>query len=75
MQLIHTRESKKNKKINIKAALTLATTALLGTNVQAQTEEDTWDFDSAFLFYSEADRVSAAEGIFSAKKTLKMMMY
>lgn len=71
MQLIHTRESKKNKKINIKAALTLATTALLGTNVQAQTEEDTWDFDSAFLFYSEADRVSAAEGIFSAKKTFK----
>ncbi|MDX2368110.1 MAG: DUF3570 domain-containing protein [Colwellia sp.] len=67
----------KTEKINIKAALTLATAALLGTSnlAQASTEstssakESTWDFDSAFLFYSEVDRVSAGEAIFNAKKT------
>lgn len=69
----------KNKieKVNIKAALTLATAALLGTSnlAQAETtstssaEESTWEFDSAFLFYSEVDRVSAGEAIFNAKKT------
>lgn len=61
---------------NLKAALTLATTALFST-VQASADpltsekptEDTWSFDSAFLYYSEADRVSAAEAIISAKKT------
>ncbi|PCI53836.1 MAG: hypothetical protein COB45_09655 [Gammaproteobacteria bacterium] len=67
----------KTEKTNIKAALTLATAALLGTShlVQANTastvstEESTWEFDSAFLFYSEVDRVSAGEAIFNAKKT------
>lgn len=67
----------KTEKTNIKAALTLATAALLGTSnlAQASTEstssakESTWDFDSAFLFYSEVDRVSAGEAIFNAKKT------
>jgi len=64
----------KTEKLNIKAALTLATAALLGTNSLAQAtttdsaEESTWEFDSAFLFYSEADRVSAGEAIFNAKK-------
>ena len=61
---------------NLKAALTLATTALFAS-VQASaasvssdsSNEDTWSFDSAFLYYSEADRVSAAEAIFNAKKT------
>ncbi len=59
---------------NLKAALTLATTALF-TAAQAAplssdtTTEDAWSFDSAFLYYSEADRVSAAEAIFNAKKT------
>jgi hypothetical protein len=65
------------KKTNIKAALTIATAALLGTShlAQAETssttnaEEGTWEFDSAILFYSEVDRVSAGEAIFSAKKT------
>lgn len=67
----------KTEKTNIKAALTLATAALLGTSniAQADTtsnaniEENTWEFDSAFLFYSEVDRVSAGEAIFNAKKT------
>jgi len=59
----------KKEKINIKAALTLATTALLGcTAVQAQETEE-WAFDAALLYYSEVDRVSAAETIFNANKT------
>ena len=61
---------------NIKAALTLATTALF-TTAQAgaaplpsdDPSEDAWSFDSAFLYYGETDRVSAAEAIFNAKKT------
>jgi len=67
----------KTEKINIKVALTLATAALLGTSNLAQAntastanaEDNSWEFDSAFLFYSEVDRVSAGEAIFNAKKT------
>ena len=66
----------KNEKSNIKAALTIATAALLGTSplTQADTvttsvDESSWEFDSAMLFYSEADRVSAGEAIFNATKT------
>lgn len=67
----------KSDKTNIKAALTIATAALLGTNglVHAEsttnTEASTWEFDSAFLFYSEVDRVSAGEAIINAKKTFE----
>jgi len=63
-------------KINLKLVLTLATSALLGSTQTGATPipsdtttEESWSFDSAFLYYSEADRVSAAEVIFSAKKT------
>jgi len=59
---------------NIKAALTVATAALLGTShsSQAQTaEEDSWQIDSAFLYYSETDRVSAGEAIINAQKTFE----
>ena len=64
-------------KINIKSALTVATVALLGTSSLAQAEsssmsnaqDGSWEFDSAFLFYSEVDRVSAGEAILNAKKT------
>lgn len=67
--------------INIKAALTMAASALLGTmptvvnadedttNSTKAQQASTWDFDSAFLYYSEGDRVSAAEAIISAQKT------
>ncbi len=64
----------KAERVNIKAALTLATTALLGGNNVAQaekTEKDSWEFDTAFLFYSEVDRVNVGEGIFNAKKTFE----
>lgn len=64
---------------NIKAALTMATAALLGVSSLAQAEssaasgvqDNSWEFDSAFLFYSEADRVSAGEVILGAKKTFE----
>lgn len=60
------------KKVNVKAALTIATSALLGvTNTVVAQEGDSWEFDSAFLFYSEVDRVSAAEAIIGAQKTFK----
>jgi hypothetical protein len=78
MQLTH-----KKAPINIKAALTIATSALLGTlpvianaaddmttPAKAQ-QESSWDFDSAFLYYSESDRVSAAEAVISAQKTFE----
>ncbi len=60
---------------NIKAALSLATSALLGTSMLtggvAQAEEtDEWQFDSAFLLYSEADRVTATEAIIAGTKVL-----
>lgn len=62
-----------NKTPNIKAALSLATGALLGTSIltagAAQAEEvDEWQFDSAFLLYSEADRVTATEAIIAGTK-------
>ena len=67
----------KKEKTNIKAALAIATATLLGTGNLAQAnttsvaniEENSWEFDSAFLFYSEVDRVSAGEAILNAKKT------
>ncbi|NQY65485.1 MAG: DUF3570 domain-containing protein [Alteromonadaceae bacterium] len=60
------------KSSSIKAALTIATTALLGAaNTAAAQDEDSWDFDTAFLYYSEADRVTAAETIFNANKTFE----
>ena len=67
----------KSDKTNIKAALTIATAALLGTNglvhaeSTANAEANSWEFDSAFLFYSEVDRVSAGEAIINAKKTFE----
>jgi len=77
MQLVVDEEVKGvANKINFKLALTLATSALLGTTqagatpIPSETQtEESWSFDSAFLYYSEANRVSAAEAIFSAKKT------
>jgi hypothetical protein len=67
--------NRKANKINLKLALTLATSALLGSTpagaapIPSDTStEESWSFDSAFLYYSEADRVSAAEAIFNAKK-------
>lgn len=61
------------KKLDLKSALTLATTALLGTSTMTHAQEsnltDNWQFDTAFLYYGESDRVTAAESIFGATKT------
>ena len=58
----------------IKLALATATTSLLGAsaNVHAEQSADIgeWDVDSAILYYSEPDRVSAIEPVISAKKQL-----
>jgi len=66
-------QAKKLKKINLKAALSLASSALLGTSVANSSEVqgkavDEWQFDSAFLLYSEVDRVSAGEVIIAGTK-------
>jgi hypothetical protein len=64
---------KSPKKINVKSALSLATGALLGTSVisgavaQDKTVDD-WQFDTAYLLYSEFDRVSAGEVIIAGTK-------
>jgi len=65
---------KVSKKTNLKAALSLATGALLGTTVAtgavAQTKDaDEWQFDTAYLLYSEVDRVTAGEAIIAGTKT------
>jgi hypothetical protein len=59
---------------NLKAALSLATSALLGTGVitapEAQAKDaDEWQFNSALLVYSEVERVSATEAILAGTKT------
>jgi len=66
--------NKVNKaKTNIKAALSIATSALLGTSAVTEVaqakEADEWQFDSAFLLYSEADRVTAGEVTIAGTKT------
>ena len=58
------------KSSNIKQLLTVATCALLGTSAQAEEVND-WKFDTAFMYYGETDRVSAAEVIINGNKTFK----
>jgi hypothetical protein len=58
----------KQNKANLKALLTTATCALLGGTAHASTEES-WEFDTAIMNYSEVDRVMATEAIIAGKKT------
>tara|TARA_R110000744_G_scaffold36994_2_gene85062 strand:- start:675 stop:2018 length:1344 start_codon:yes stop_codon:yes gene_type:complete len=74
---------KKKPPVNIKAALTIAASALLGTipktvvaaenttKSKKALKDSSWDFESALLFYSESDRVSAAEAILNGQKTFE----
>jgi hypothetical protein len=56
----------------LKSLLTTATCALLGTNANAQTNElSNWQFDTALMVYSEAERVTAAEAIIAGTRTYK----
>lgn len=62
----------KNKK-SISSALATATCTLLGTSsddAQALGTDTPWEIDSAVLFYSEEDRVTAFEPVFKARKEL-----
>lgn len=59
---------------SIRNALANATCVLLGTGltppVMAEVPLSNWDFDSAILYYSEQDRVTALEPVISARKDL-----
>ena len=55
------------KLANISAALAAASCAVLGQQAEAGTVLDDWQFNSAILLYSETDRVSAGEGILTAR--------
>ena len=62
----------RHNKLPLKALLSLATSALLGTTVSSKTvakDASDWQFQSAFLLYSEADRVTAGEVVLAAKQT------
>ena len=52
---------------NISTALAAATCGVLGQNAEAGQVLDDWQFNSAIMVYSEQDRVSAAEGILTAR--------
>lgn len=59
----------KDKKVaNVSIALAAATCALLGTTPAVQADEGVWEMDTALLYYGETERVTAVEGVFSAKK-------
>ncbi|MCB1836172.1 MAG: DUF3570 domain-containing protein [Alcanivoracaceae bacterium] len=54
---------------NISCALAAATCSLIALPVHAAEGEDGWKVDSAVLYYSEQDRVTAVEPVVSAGKT------
>lgn len=56
------------KPANIKAALAVASCTLLGTSTASAETENSWQFDTAVLVYSEAERVSAGEVIINGSK-------
>lgn len=56
------------KQKNVTAALATATCTLLGITPAAQAEESVWEMNTALLYYGETDRVTAVEGVFTAKK-------
>ncbi len=56
------------KNLNVAEKLALATATLLGATAQAETVKDEWQFVGSILTYSEPDRVSALETIFTADK-------
>ena len=61
------------KTSNVRHALAAATCTLLGSVTQvSHAEEDhtEWEFDSAVLFYSEPDRVSAVEPVINARREI-----
>jgi hypothetical protein len=59
---------------SIRGALATATCALLGSHMPqpavANEPGNDWEFDSALLYYSEKDRVTAVEPVISARRDL-----
>lgn len=70
----HTKSQSKAAKLGIAAGLAQATSALLGAG-NAYAGDKSWDIDTAVLYYSEKDRVSAVEPVISATKTLSDERY
>ncbi len=68
MRMQLTNKKSKSNKVNLAEKLALAATALIGGSVVAQENDAEWDFSASALAYSETDRVSAAELIFTADK-------
>ncbi len=68
------RPQSKAAKLGIAAGLAQATSALLGAG-NAYAGDKSWDIDTAVLYYSEKDRVSAVEPVISATKTLSDERY
>lgn len=64
------RSHSKATKIGVAAGLAQATSLLLGAT-PALAGDKSWDIDTAVLFYSETDRVSAVEPVISATKSLE----
>ena len=67
MQLTNRRPAN-SKPTNIKAALAVASCSLLGATPAIAETENSWEFDTAVLVYSETDRVSAGEAIINGSK-------
>lgn len=68
MQLNQKTGSKQSAKVSLAEKLTLATTALLGVNANAQQVDAEWNYSASLLAYTEPDRVSATELIVTADK-------
>lgn len=56
------------KRKPIRAPLKIAVGALLGITTSVAAKADPWEFDAAVLYYSEVDRVTAAEPLINVRK-------
>ena len=59
---------KKFKKIDLALATAACTLVGLGQGDMLHAEEGSWDFNTATLYYSEADRVNLVEAVLQGKK-------
>jgi hypothetical protein len=56
------------KRKPIRTPLKIAVGALLGITTSVAAKADPWEFDAAVLYYSEVDRVTAAEPLINVRK-------
>jgi len=69
MQLKKKPASARRDAISVGSALAAATCALLGQTAGASESVEDWTFDSAVLYYSESDRVTAVEPVVRGTRT------